>query len=72
MSGFFKNLFGRGEDEERAPMADQSSPAGEDWSRAAFEAAPVGMALTNRDHCFVHANQAFCDLLGYTEDELQP
>ena len=43
----------------------------EDHFRIAFEQAAIGMAMielsTGR---FIHANQAFCDFLGYTAEEL--
>ena len=38
--------------------------------RTAFERAPIGMALVAIDGCWLEVNQAFCNFLGYTEDEL--
>lgn len=38
--------------------------------RAAFAYATVGMAITDLSGKFVHANPAYCSLVGYTEEEL--
>jgi diguanylate cyclase (GGDEF)-like protein/PAS domain S-box-containing protein len=38
--------------------------------RVAFEGAPIGMALVGLDGRVLRANEAFCALLGYREDEL--
>lgn len=38
--------------------------------RTAFERAPIGMALVAIDGGWLEVNQAFCDFLGYSEDEL--
>lgn len=35
-----------------------------------FQESPVGMALLGRDFRFVRVNGAFCQMLGYTEQEL--
>lgn len=39
-------------------------------NRALFENAPVGIAHNAMDGRFEYVNQAFCDLVGYTADEL--
>jgi PAS domain S-box-containing protein len=36
-----------------------------------FEDGPLGMAIVNPSFTFIHVNKSFCDLLGYTEDELR-
>src|SRR5579862_95494 len=38
--------------------------------RTAFERAPIGMALVGISGEWLEVNQAFCDFLGYSEDEL--
>ena len=38
--------------------------------RAAFEDAPFGMCLSSLDNQFLRVNQAFCQLLGYSKEEL--
>lgn len=38
--------------------------------RSAFEKTAVGMVLLNTNGRFLRANQAFCSLVGYSEDEL--
>jgi diguanylate cyclase (GGDEF)-like protein/PAS domain S-box-containing protein len=38
--------------------------------QAGFEAAPIGMALLTPDLHWVRINQQFCDLLGYSHEEL--
>ncbi len=35
-----------------------------------FEQSPIGMSLTSLDGRYLEVNQALCDLLGYTRDEL--
>lgn len=44
--------------------------AGEERFRSAFDHAPFGMALVNRDGGFMRTNAAFCQMLGYDEAEL--
>jgi PAS domain S-box-containing protein len=39
--------------------------------RTAFERAPVGMALVGLDGAWLEVNQAFCEFLGYSEEELR-
>ena len=35
-----------------------------------FENAPLGMTLVGKDFRFLHVNRAFCEMLGYREEEL--
>jgi PAS domain S-box-containing protein len=43
---------------------------GEERFRIAFESAPLGIFLSALDGRFLRVNSTFCDLLGYTADEL--
>ncbi len=42
----------------------------EEQFRMLFENAPIGMALLTPDGHFLRINQAFCDTVGYTHDEM--
>jgi PAS domain S-box-containing protein len=44
--------------------------AADERFRRAFEKSPIGMALTSLDGKLQRVNEAFCELLGYAEDEL--
>lgn len=39
--------------------------------RTSFDDAPIGKALLDVDGSFLRANRTLCDMLGYSEDELQ-
>jgi PAS domain S-box-containing protein len=45
--------------------------ASEQSSRQIFEDAPIGMATVDLDHRFTHANSRFCEMMGYSNEELQ-
>lgn len=38
--------------------------------RATFEQAAIGIAHTSQDRYYIDANQTFCDMLGYSRDEI--
>ncbi len=42
----------------------------DDWFRATFERLPASMVITDAEGRFLQVNLAFCQFLGYTEDEL--
>ncbi len=42
----------------------------EERFRGAFDYAPIGMALTGPDGCWLKVNRAVCEMLGYSEQEL--
>ncbi len=54
---------------ERKAAEAAAAEAGERF-RVAFDNAPIGVALLAPDGHWLHVNQALCDLLGYTPDEL--
>ncbi|WP_244237850.1 PAS domain S-box protein, partial [Corallococcus llansteffanensis] len=42
----------------------------EERFRAAFEYAPIGMAMVRLDGRFLHVNAALCDIVGYSQEEM--
>ena len=40
----------------------------EEGFRATFENAPIGMAVVSLDNHYLQVNQAFCDMIGYTQE----
>ncbi|MBL6987582.1 MAG: PAS domain S-box protein [Methylobacter sp.] len=52
--------------EERTSALAQS----EERLRSTFEAAPIGVANVSVDGRFLEVNQGFCDIIGYSRDEL--
>jgi diguanylate cyclase (GGDEF)-like protein/PAS domain S-box-containing protein len=42
----------------------------EQRSQGIFESSPIGMAIVSLDARFIKVNRAFCEMLGYTADEL--
>ncbi|MBV6509937.1 MAG: hypothetical protein JJLCMIEE_03053 [Acidimicrobiales bacterium] len=51
-------------------FAEQALAESRQRFRSAFEAAPVGMALTDLDGVLLQVNSAFCDIVGYSAGEL--
>ncbi len=49
---------------------EQSLRESQDRFRTAFEDAPYGMCIVGLDGCFLHANAALCQMLGYAREEL--
>lgn len=67
IAGFTALLFVALERQRRAREALANSEA---RFRGAFEQAAIGMAHTSMDRRFLQVNQRFCDMLGYTREEL--
>lgn len=50
---------------------EQALAVSEERFRRVFEEGPIGMTLVAPDHRLLRANRAFCELVGYSEDELR-
>jgi PAS domain S-box-containing protein len=50
--------------------AEEALMESEKKARAIVANAPIGIATSGTDKHFISANEAFCKILGYTEDEL--
>jgi two-component system sensor histidine kinase/response regulator len=50
--------------------AEEALKESEERARAIVANAPIGIATSSADKHFLSANEAFCKILGYTEDEL--
>lgn len=51
--------------------AEQALRTSEELSKAIVANAPIGIATSDSTYHFVSANEAFCEILGYSEAELQ-
>ncbi len=58
------------QDETERKRTEQELLQSEERFRGAFEGGLVGMAILAADGRFLQVNQAYCDYLGYTKDEL--
>ena len=50
--------------------AESKKGSNEEFHRLAFDLSPMGMAITDDQTRFTKVNQRFCDIVGYTADEL--
>ena len=50
--------------------AEQALQASEERFRKVFEEGPIGVALVGLDTRIQHVNRRFCEMLGYSEDEI--
>ena len=53
-----------------SPHSRPTLPMAADWSLAAFDSSPIGMAVTAPAGHLIRVNRAFSTMLGYTLDEL--
>lgn len=52
-------------------QAEKALKASEELSKAIVANAPIGIATSGSNYYFTTANEAFCNILGYSESELQ-
>jgi PAS domain S-box-containing protein len=69
-SGEVAYLSGIIEDITARVQAEQALAESEERFRSTFEQAAVGMSHTTPDGHFLRVNQRYCDIVGYTEEEL--
>lgn len=58
------------EDVTERKHAEEALKESEERFRGTFEDAPIGMALVSLDRRYLRVNRAFCEMLGYSEEEL--
>ena len=56
--------------QDRSILIEEKLRQGEERFRLIFEEGPLGMAIINPNYEYERVNQCFCDMLGYTEEEL--
>lgn len=64
-------IVGVGRDVTVSKIMEESLRESEERFRTAFDHAAVGMALVTMEGKFLSANQPYCNIVGYTEAELQ-
>ncbi|NQV24972.1 MAG: PAS domain S-box protein [Rhodopirellula sp.] len=57
-------------DISRRKQAEQALLLSEAHFRSGFEDGPIGVTFVDRDLRFIRVNRAFCDMTGFTEEEL--
>ena len=62
--------LGISRDITKQKKAEQSLTESEQLFRGAFEKASIGMCMTTQDGHFMRVNQALCQMLGYSRDEM--
>ena len=68
--GRLLRMFGIGQDVTDRQRRERALRDAEALFRGAFERAPIGMALTRPDGGFERVNDALCEMLGYSEEQL--
>jgi PAS domain S-box-containing protein len=67
-------LYSVGKDVTHRRYDEEALREAEERFRAAFEQAPIGMAMVSieqeRPGCFLRVNRSLCDITGYSPDEL--
>lgn len=70
-SGASIGLWGAAQDISERKNIELQLIESEMRSRSTFDQSPVGSAIIGLDKRFIKCNEAFCNFLGYTDDELQ-
>ncbi len=70
IEGLNIDITGRKEAEETVRDIEFSLRESEEKFRRTFDQSPLGAAMLTVDYTFVRANDAFCRITGYTEQEL--
>ena len=52
-------------------LAEETLRESEERFRKIFEESPVGIAMTGKDMLIIRANSSFCEMTGYSEEELK-
>ncbi len=68
--GKVSRFVGIAEDITKRRQAEEALKKSEEQFRLTFERAPIGMAITSLDGKFQRVNQALCEALDYTQEEL--
>jgi PAS domain S-box-containing protein len=69
-SGEWEYSVGTGIDITARVAAEKALCDSEQRFRSMFADAAIGIALVDRHGCYIDVNRAFCELTGYSEDEL--
>jgi PAS domain S-box-containing protein len=68
--GKVRLLIVEARDITRSKRTEEALIESKERFRKIFEDGPLGMAIVGRDHRFTMVNRRFCEMLGYTAEEL--
>jgi len=68
--GGVRSVFGVSRDITRRKQAEDALRESEEKFRRIFDDGPLGMTIIDPEHRFTLVNRRFCDMLGYTAEEL--
>jgi two-component system, cell cycle sensor histidine kinase and response regulator CckA len=69
-SGRIVKRYGANQDITDRKQMERGLEESEEQFRKMFEGSPIGMVVVGADFHFTRANAAFCEMLGYTQEEL--